>query len=87
MNENNAYILLWMLMAVSLGLMVGWALGDEVRRRKNAEAKVHDLSKRLEQVSFKTPLPEAQLRKMAFVLNDAHKQITAVSKALRKSAS
>ena len=80
MNEDNAYILLWMLMAVSLGLMVGVALGDEVRRRKNAEARVAELNNRLEQVSFKTPPPEAQLKKMAVVLNDAHKQITALRK-------
>jgi hypothetical protein len=35
----------------------------------------------------KTPPPDTQLKKMAVVLNHAHKQITAVSKALRKPAS
>jgi hypothetical protein len=33
---------------VALGLFAGWSWGDEVRRRKNAEAKANDLEKRLE---------------------------------------
>jgi hypothetical protein len=87
MNEHTVYILLWILIAVGLGLMIGLALGNEVRRRKSAEAKVDDLSKRLEKASIKTPPPEAQLKKMAIILCDAHKKITAVSKALQKRAS
>jgi uncharacterized protein (DUF1800 family) len=43
-----------------------------------------NLAQRLEKASFKTPPPEAQLKRMAAVLNDAHKHITAVSKALVK---
>jgi hypothetical protein len=74
------------LLSVSLGLLAGWFWGDEVRRRKNAEAKVDDLGKRLEKASFKAPPPEAQLKKIAIVLNDAHKHILAVSKGLQKPA-
>jgi len=74
------------LLSVGLGLLAGWFWGDEVRRRKNAEAKVDDLGKRLEKASFKTPPPEAQLKKIAVVLNDAHKHIVAVSKGLQKPA-
>jgi len=75
------------LLSVGLGLLAGWYWGDEVRRRKNAEAKVDDLGKRLEKVSFKALPPEAQLKKMAFVLNDAHKLIHTVSKGLEKQRS
>jgi hypothetical protein len=74
------------LLSVGLGLLAGWFWSDEVRRRKNAEAKVDSLVKQLQKVSFKTPPPEAQLKKMAIVLNDAHKKITTVTKALVKSA-
>jgi hypothetical protein len=74
------------LLSVGLGLLAGWFWSDEVRRRKNAEAKVDDLGKRLDKTSFKALPPEAQLKKMAAVLNDAHKQITAVTKALLKPA-
>jgi hypothetical protein len=66
--------------------LAGWFWGDEVRRRKSAEAKADNLVKQLQKASFKTPPPEAQLKKMAAVLNDAHKQITAVTKALVKPA-
>jgi hypothetical protein len=72
------------LLSVGLSLLAGYLYGDELRRRKNAEEYARDLTKLLEKASFKTPPPEAQLKKMAAVLNDAHKQITAVSKALKK---
>jgi hypothetical protein len=74
------------LLYVGLGLVAGWFWSGEVHRRKNAEAKVDELGKRLDKASFKTLPPEAQLKKMAVVLNDAHKQITAVTKALLKPA-
>jgi Cdc6-like AAA superfamily ATPase len=74
------------LISVGLGLLAGWFWGDEVRRRKDAEAKVDNLAKQLQKSSFKTLPPEAQLKKMAIVLYDAHKKITAVTKALVKPA-
>ena len=74
------------LFTVGLGMLAAWFWSDEVRRRKDAEAAAEGLAKRLEKASFKTPPPEAQLKKMAAVLNDAHKQITAVTKALLKPA-
>ena len=75
------------LLSLSLGLVASWYWADEVRRRKNAEAKVDDLGKQLQKASFKTLPPEAQLKKMAAVLNDAHKLIHAVSKGLEKQPS
>jgi hypothetical protein len=74
------------LLSVGLGLLAGYIYGDELRRRKHAEEYVDELTKQIDKASLKTPLPEAQLNKMAAVLNDAHKQITTVSKALRKPA-
>ena len=40
MTENTEYILLWMLLVASLGFLIGWTLGDAVRRWKNAEERV-----------------------------------------------
>jgi len=74
------------LLSVGVGLLAGWFWADEVRRRKNAEAKAGDLAQQLKKMSFKTPPPEAQLKKIAVVLNDAHKHIVAVSKGLQKPA-
>jgi len=75
------------LLSIGLGLLAGCIYGDELRRRKNAERNAEDLMKMLEKVTLKTLPPEAQLKTMALVLNDAHKRIIAVSKALQKPAS
>ncbi len=75
------------LLFVGLGLLTGWFWGDEVRRRKNAEAKVDDLRKQLQKVAFKAPPPEAQLKKIAIVLNETHKLVHTVSKGLEKQRS
>jgi hypothetical protein len=86
MNDNTVWILLATTIAASLGLLLGVILGDEVRRRNNAETRIEEMNERLEKISFKAMPPEAQLKKMAIVLNDAHKKITAVTKALAKPA-
>jgi hypothetical protein len=33
MNDNTAWILLWMLIVAGFGFLLGWDLGDETRRR------------------------------------------------------
>jgi len=86
MTENIVLILILTLIAAGTGFILGWDVCQQVCRCKNAEAMVADLTQRLEKASFKTLPPEAQLKKMAAVLNDAHKQITAVTKALVKPA-
>jgi len=82
MSEDTAVTIAWMLVFIALGLMMGMALGDEVRRRKNAEEQVEDLRDQLKHAPV--PLQERQLREMRSVLNDAHKHILAVSKGLEK---
>ena len=82
MSESTAVMPLWGMIFIALGLMIGMALGDEVRRRKNAEEQVEDLRDQLKRAPV--PLQERQLREMRSVLNDAHKHILAVSKGLEK---
>jgi hypothetical protein len=79
MTENTAFIPLWMLVMAAFGFMIGWALGDEVRRRKNAEERVDELRDQLKHSAV-----PAQLREIRSVINDAHKHILAVSKGLEK---
>ena len=66
------------LLSAGLGVTAGLPWGDEVRRRKNAEAKAEDLR-------LHAPTSEHHLREMRKILNDAHKHILAVSKALPKT--
>jgi len=82
MSADTAVTIAWMLIFIALGLMIGMALGDEVRRRKNAEEQVEDLRDQLKRAP--APLQERQLSEMRSVLNDAHKHILAVSKGLEK---
>ncbi|HZW81495.1 MAG TPA: hypothetical protein VFF50_13555 [Candidatus Deferrimicrobiaceae bacterium] len=84
MTEVTAYALVWALIFAAFGLMVGWALGDEVRRRKNAEEKVDDLREQLQHAG--APTQERHLKEMRAVLNDAHRHILAVSKGLEKQS-
>ena len=79
MTENTASIPLWMLIMAAFGFMIGWALGDEVRRRKNAEERVDELRDQLKHSAV-----PAQLREIRSVINDAHRHILAVSKGLEK---
>ena len=62
-----------MLIFIALGLMIGMALGDEARRRKNAEEQLEDLREQL-----------VQSREIRAVLNDTHRRVVAVSKGLEK---
>jgi hypothetical protein len=82
MNGTHAATLLFMLMAVALGFMIGWVCGEQVACRENAEAMVQELRERLELASSETS-PNHQLREMRSILNDAHKHILAVSKGLK----
>ena len=45
-----AYLPLWMLLAVSFGFLIGWACGDEYRRRIDAEEQVSQLSEKLDEL-------------------------------------
>jgi hypothetical protein len=82
MSESIAVMPLWGLIFTALGLMIGMALGDEVRRRKNAEEQVEDLRDQLKRAPV--PLQDRQLKEIRSVLNDAHKHILAVTKGLEK---
>ena len=71
-----------MLLAIGLGLAIGWVCGEQLSRRRFAEEKVEDLRDQLQHAG--TPAQDRRLRQMHGTLNDAHKLILAVSKGLQK---
>lgn len=73
-------------LSLALGLAASCVYGDARRRRKLAEAYACDLEQQIEVLSLKTPPSDFSLRRMALILNDAHKKISAVSKTLQKPA-
>ena len=83
MNEGNSYILLYMLLFLSFGFVMGLGFGEQTGRRRGAEQLVQELRDRL-----KSPADLAsQLKQLRGVLNDVHKKISAVSKSLEKRPS
>ena len=82
MSDTIVSILFYMSITAVLGFLIGWLCGEQVARRKSAEATVQELRERLEQTSSDTP-QDRQLHQMRRVLNDAHKHILAVSKGLK----
>ena len=74
------------LLAAGVGLTLGWACGQQVCRRKNAEAMVVDLRRHVPSAATIDKAQDRQLKEMRSVLNDAHKHILAVSKGLQKPA-
>ena len=73
------------LLFAAFSLAAGLAIGNELRRRQSAEDRVEELRSQLKHA--RGPLPERQLREIRSVLNDTHKHICAVTKALEKQAS
>ena len=86
MTEAMAFFPLWMMLFASFGVVIGWALGDEVRRRKNAEERVDELREQLRHPCPEPPIWPRLLNEQRSLLNDIHKRIVAVSKGPQQPA-
>jgi hypothetical protein len=87
MTDATASGLFFLFLAVCLGFVFGWVCGEQVAFRYSAEDMVEDLRERLEEARAELPTKHPQLQEIRGVLNDIHKHILAVSKALQKPAS
>lgn len=85
MTESTAFFPVWMLIMAAFGFIIGRALGSELSRRRCAEERIEELHEQLEQAPG--PASERQLKEIRSVMNDAHKHIVAVTKALAKRPS
>jgi hypothetical protein len=83
MKENTICILTYMLLVAAFAFLIGWICGQQVCRRKNAEQQLAELSNNLPRACFGTKAQQRQFKELRSVLNDAHKHIIAVSKALK----
>jgi hypothetical protein len=82
MKENTAWILTYMLLVAAFAYMIGWVSGELLSRCKSAEEKVAELYEQLEHSCSGTQ-QQRQFKELRSVLNDVHKHIIAVSKALK----
>jgi L-serine deaminase len=83
MKENTAWILTYMLLVAAFAYMIGWISGELLGRCKNAEEKVAELYEQREHTCLGTKAQQRQFKELRSVLNDVHKHIVAVSKALK----
>ena len=85
MIENSAdFLPIWMLISAAFGFMMGDALGDSRRHRKCLEQDNGDLRDRLDEAHAGGEQIHRQLKQQRGVINDIHKQMVAVTKALQK---
>lgn len=88
MIENSAdYLPIWMLLSAAFGFIIGDAFGDSTRHRKCLEQANEDLHDALEKAQPCEEPIQRQLKRQRGILNDLHKQMTAVTKALQKRPS
>jgi len=80
---NTPYILMWILVAAGSAFIIGWTCGEQLCRCKNAEEKIAELYDQHENTCSEEQEQRRQFKEMRSVLNDAHKHIVAVSKALK----
>ncbi len=81
MKETTAWILTYMLLVFAY--MIGWVSGELLSRCKNAEEQLAELRDQPPQTCAGMQEHRRQFKELRRVLNDAHKHIVAVSKALK----
>jgi septal ring factor EnvC (AmiA/AmiB activator) len=85
--EAQDFIPIWMLLSAAFGFLIGDAFGDSTRHRKCLEQANEDLRNELEKADANEEPLHRAIKQQRGVLNDIHKQITAVTKALQKRPS
>ena len=88
MIENSAdFLPIYMLFSAAFGFIIGDAFGDSSRHRKCLQQANEDLRDRLDEALAGGEPINRQLKQQRGILNDIHRRVTAVSKALEKRPS
>ena len=86
-DESAAVLPIWMILSATFGFLIGDAFGDSTRHRKCLEQVNEDLRNELETArASEEPLYHA-IKQQRGIINDIHKKMTAVTKALEKRPS
>lgn len=85
--EVQDFIPTWMLLSAAFGFMIGDAFGDSRRHRKCLEQDNDELRDRLDEAHVCEEPLYRELKRQRGVINDIHKQLVAVTKALQKRPS
>jgi hypothetical protein len=85
--DSATFLPIWMLLSAAFGFLAGEAFGDSRRHRKCLEQSNDDLRDNLEKAHINEEPLHRALKQQRGVINDIHKQMTAVTKALQKRPS
>ena len=86
-DESAAFLPVWMVLSAAFGFLAGDAFGDSVRHRKCLEQANEELRDQLEKTRDNDQPLHRTLKQQRGVINDIHKQIATVTKALQKRPS
>lgn len=81
------HLLPWMPLAGAVGFILGEAYSDLRRRRKSYQDATDQLRETLNEAATFTDSIHRALRQQRAVINDIHKQMTAVTKSLKNRPS
>ena len=87
MTEQLAHFLQWMPLAAAIGFIIGETYCDLLRHRKHYQGATEELRDRLKDAATFADSIHRALRQQRGVINDIHKQVSAVTKALQKRPS
>jgi hypothetical protein len=83
----NHPVLFGTLLTGGVGLLAGWAVGDLLRRYRQGVEQLDALRRQLPQPYTAVLFQQRQLREIRGVVNDLHKMVRGVTKALEKQTS
>jgi hypothetical protein len=86
-DESAAVLPIWMVISAAFGFIVGEACGGHARIRKYLEQANADLRDQLQNAQPCEPTLQRALDQQRHVINDIHKRVVAVTKALKNRAS
>jgi hypothetical protein len=85
--EAQDFIPISMLLSAAFGFIIGDAFGDSTRHRKCLEQINDDLRDQVEKARAFEQSIHRELKQQRGVINDLHKQMTAVTKSLGRRPS
>jgi hypothetical protein len=86
-DESAAVLPIWMLLSAILGFIIGETCGDQFRLRKHLQQDNEDLRNQLQNVQPSAEALHRALNQQRSVINDIHKRVVAVTKALQNRSS
>jgi hypothetical protein len=87
MTELSTHLVQWMPLAAAFGFIIGEAYCSLLRHRKRYQDATEELRETLKEAATFTDSIHRALKQQRGVINDIHKQMTAVTKALPKRPS